>query len=449
MHNQPGQRNTSNNPGDGRGTNRNVPERQGQGGSPEQSFKRPPTREDRRRPQGQPSTPRQSARPPRQEPDRPRREQRERAPRTKNRWFRATLMVAVTVVGCIFLAFFILRSTSDFFGLNQPDNEYLIEIPEGSDIKAVTEILAENGIVETPFTFRTYYAFKEKEPVINSGEYTFNSNMAYNEIIGMLKALPIEQTIVRLTIQEDQTLEEIALLLEENKVIDDAQDFLTYLNTAEYDYEFLKEIPNDSLRYHKYEGYFFPDTYEFYQPELYDSIALKFFNRFEEMISDDMYAQMKFRGLTLDETITLASVVQKEAGIMRDMVLVSSVFHNRLNNANFPNLQSDVTLLYAEDFIKPHMTTPNQEMYDAYNTYVKEGLPIGPICNPGAEAIEAALGPITTDYYYFVTDINAKYYYAATLDQHNQNIAIAKEETDETGKSGVVHGVRTRDPDTN
>lgn len=131
---------------------------------------------------------------------------------------------------------------------------------------------------------------------------------------------------------------------------------------------------------------------------------------------------MKEMGLSLEETLTLASLIQAESGQSQQMRKVSSVFWNRLDKSSqFPNLQSDVTINYVEKNIKPFDKTKNQNMYDAYNTYKCQGLPVAPICNPGLEAIEAALYPEDTKYFYFLTDKEGNFYYAKTLKEHNQN----------------------------
>ena len=124
----------------------------------------------------------------------------------------------------------------------------------------------------------------------------------------------------------------------------------------------------------------------------------------------------------LDNLMTLASIIQKEATDLENMKMVSSVFHNRLNNsANFPYLQSDATGNYIRDDIRYFMTEDNQAMYDAYDTNKVVGLPIGPICNPGMDAIEAAIHPADTDYYFFVSDDAGNYYFAATDAEHEAN----------------------------
>jgi len=148
---------------------------------------------------------------------------------------------------------------------------------------------------------------------------------------------------------------------------------------------------------------------------------------------------MEQMGLTVDETLTLASIIQREAGLPDDMRIVSSVFHNRLNSPNFPRLESDVTDRYIEEEILPRLTFVNQAILDAYDTYVAEGLPIGPVCNPGMDAIMAALHPEDTDvqFFFFVTDVTGDFHFAVTYAQHQQNIAHVLSIGEEIGGIGT------------
>ena len=127
--------------------------------------------------------------------------------------------------------------------------------------------------------------------------------------------------------------------------------------------------------------------------------------------------------ISLDQTITLASMIQAEAGNTEQMATISSVFWNRLNNATeYPLLQSDPTTKYVEEVIKPHSESYNQDLYTSYDTYQCTGLPAGPICNPGSEAIHAALYPDNTNYYFFYSNIDTKEtYFAETLQEHEAN----------------------------
>ena len=135
-------------------------------------------------------------------------------------------------------------------------------------------------------------------------------------------------------------------------------------------------------------------------------------------LTKERYDDAEKLGMTIDQVLTLASIIQKESGDPDDMYKISSVFHNRLKNwGENGKLQSDVTTFYAQ-------TLPEQYR-SAYDTYICSGLPVGAVCNPGLEAIKAALHPAKTNYYYFVADVNGKTYFARTLAEHERNIAIA------------------------
>ncbi|WP_312645192.1 endolytic transglycosylase MltG [Hydrogenoanaerobacterium sp.] len=358
-------------------------------------------------------------------------------PKKKYRVARALLITIVLVGLGAFLAFFALQSASDLLGLAQEDNTITINIPEGSGTGDIAKILNEKGVIDTPITFRLYSKLKKADGKYQFGEYILNSNMSYDQIIIALKSGNDRQDVVKISFPEGLSLWEVGKKLEENEVCT-AQAFVNALQKQAFEYDFMGDIPvNAPLRFYKYEGYVFPNTYDFFVGENPVSVAKKFFNSFNANITAEMYDRMKELGMTLDETITLASIIQKEASYPADMNAVSGVFHNRFAQADtYPQMQSDVTIFYVEKFIKPHLTTANQEMYDAYNTYKCVGLPVGPICNPGIDAIKAALYPDENDYYYFLTDKEGKFYYAKTMAEHEQNIYTAS-------KVGGVNGIAT------
>jgi UPF0755 protein len=349
-------------------------------------------------------------------------------------------MVISTLVGCVFLSIFILDSAQDLFGLNQPDNLIEVTIPQGATTRQVGDILFDKGVITKNLIFTLYAGLKPGGDELQPGNYVFNTNMGYDELISELRTGILKEEIVKLQFLEGVTVKEIADTLDKEGVCD-ADEFLDYLQTAELNYEFADRMPTAPLRYRRMEGYMFPDTYEFYVPERVDSVASKFFRNFSNRISSDLQARMQDMGMSLDETITLASIIQKEAGNPIDMRGVSSVFHNRLDSIELPRLESDVTIFYVENWIKPTIQNTNQPMYDAYNTYVAEGLPAGPICNPGLAAIEAALYPIDSSNFFFVTDVNNEFYYSQTKAEHDERVAFAYAQppADENAE-GEVHG---------
>jgi UPF0755 protein len=353
-------------------------------------------------------------------------------------------MVGATLIACLMLALFILQSASDLFGLNKPDRQIEVIVPENSTVTSIAALMFEKGIITQPFTFRLYADLKlEDEDTIYPGSYIMNANFAYDQVIEWITTENTTKEEVSITFIEGGTLYETAQKLEEAGVCD-IDEFLDYMQRGDIDYEFMNQVPRDPNRYHRLEGYFFPDTYLFYKDMDVSLVAEKFLDNLELKLDDDIRAKALNRNLSIDELLTFASIVQKEAGNPVEMTTVSSVFQNRLDARDtYPRLESDVTRDYVDNFIKPFLDMTDQPMYDAYNTYVREGLPVGPICNPGMDAINAVLEPDSTDFYFFVTDDEGMYYYGRTLQQHEQNVAIA-----ESVGGSDVHGTTTiREPE--
>ncbi|MEG1849530.1 MAG: endolytic transglycosylase MltG, partial [Oscillospiraceae bacterium] len=322
----------------------------------------------------------------------------------------------MVIVACSgLLAIFMLQSAGDAFGLGKPDQQVELTVKGGMSTNQIASLLKEQGVIEQPLTFRLYSMLRGKA-AMQAGDYVFNSNMSYDQILQALRTGNTIKEEVKVTFYEGMTIVEMAQLLEEKKVCG-RDALIDYLQTAAFGYEFEEMIPQSALRFRRLEGYLFPDTYDFYVGENVDSVAKKFLRNFQNRVFPKLYEEILNEGYTLDQAVTLASVIQKEAGNEEEMARVSAVFHNRMNNpaAGLPKLQSDVTIFYVEEDIKPFLTHANQKMYDAYNTYICDGMPVGPICSPGIAAIRAAIQPEKTEDYFFVTDVNGKYYYSKTL----------------------------------
>ncbi len=227
--------------------------------------------------------------------------------------------------------------------------------------------------------------------------------------------------VVRVTFPEGTAVSQAAQLLEENGVCS-AAEFMAAADDPTVLEGFGFEISDGENRPFLFEGYVFPDTYEFYRGESARSALKRFLKNSEIKLDESVRARCDELGYTVDEILTLASIIQEEAGNPAEMGKVSSVIHNRLESASFPRLQCDVATFYLKDYVKPYFEEAEYEGFiDLYNTYNCEGLPEGPITNPGMDAINAALYPEDTDYYYFVTDSDANYYYASTWSEHLEN----------------------------
>lgn len=319
-----------------------------------------------------------------------------------------------------------LHTWADYSGSFQSDEEVTVTIASGSSGRQIAAKLAEDGIISHPTAFYYYIRLNGTGANLKPGSYALRSDMSYQEIVEVLSAGNQREDVARVTFPEGLSLREIADLLEEKGVCP-ADEFLEYLDTADLSqYDFVAELPDDD-RYHRLEGYIFPDTYDFYLGEAPASVATRFLDRFEQVVDEEIRDRAQEMGMTIDEVVTLASVIQAECSYPSEMANVSGVFHNRLNDpANYPKLQSDVTIFYIRDEILPYAGSDTEDFYDQlYNTYIRNGLPVGPICCPGEDALRAALYPAEHDYYYFITDKESNFLYAETLAEHNANIRDA------------------------
>lgn len=383
--------------------------------------------------------------------------------------FKVVWLVMVVILG-VFLAEFLLVGINDLLGRNRGEEEtVIIQIPKDATLEEVTEILADNGVISNPNYFKLYANITKSSLEFTQGSYEMENNMDYEAIINYLQSNNNRVDTVTLQFNEGMTVLEIAEVLGENGICDE-DEFLELCNSDEFDedFTFLTEGRSQvSGVYYKLEGYLFPDTYDFYQGESAKTTIYRFLNNYEtriyytkqrieitedatENVSDTdsdskntkkyekltVAEQAEKQGMTMDEVMIIASMIQAEAANTDDMYVISSIFHNRLatldsggytiygENIN-GTLGSDPTIYYPY-----RQNTAPSNFTSKYNTYEIEGLPAGPDCNPGMEAIKAALYPASTNYYYFchkaaTEDSDAQPYYAATLADHNYNQTLA------------------------
>lgn len=333
-----------------------------------------------------------------------------------------TLILGVSIV----LAIGTIVVGMDFAGMNKSSTENKFVVRQGDTAKEISQRLADEGYISFPWAFRIVSKLSGADALYQAGEHYISADMAYEGIINTLTDFPYgdnpELETVNVTFREGITLIEAAELLEYNGVCD-ADDFIYAFNSQNFGYEFEESITSSSLKFYKKEGYFFPDTYTFYLDESPEIVCTKILARFDELFVPEYYDRLEELDMTLDELITLASIIQGEANSIDSMQKCSSVFHNRLNNPTvFPKLQSDATSNYVDNVILVNAQYASDTMCNAYNTYEGSGLTPGAICNPGIDAIEAALYPAQTSYYYFYTDDMGVFHYAETYDQHLNNI---------------------------
>ncbi len=231
---------------------------------------------------------------------------------------------------------------------------------------------------------------------------------------------PVTIATTRITFIEGSTLTECFKLLEENGVASYDSLMSVAQNTQFNNYEIYSQIPDDENRCFKLEGYLFPDTYDFFLNESPESVIGRFLSNTDVKITDEMKRRATELGYTMDEIIIIASIIQAEGAFENDAATIAGIIYNRLEDGI--KLQMDSTYFYVEDDIASFVGEENKEIYkEIYDTYTCYSLPHGPVCNPGMFAINAALYPEETDYYYFCHDNNGNTYYAKTYSEHLKN----------------------------
>ncbi len=235
---------------------------------------------------------------------------------------------------------------------------------------------------------------------------------------------PATAKTVRVVIPEGFTLSQIGDRLEANGVCK-KKDLLSTANSFDFSYySLIGKLDLSAKRCYKLEGYLFPDTYEFYTGMKPQDALGKMLKNAESKIGSNY----SYSGMSTDQVVALASIIEKEASGAAEMKKISSVFHNRLNAGM--RLQADPTIIYIEKYVKPNLSGDINRYNSYYNTYKASALPAGAICNPGKAALNAAANPDNTDYLYFAADKAGNYYYAKTLDEHKANLA----------KGGIIEG---------
>jgi len=322
------------------------------------------------------------------------------------------LSMTLAVIAVVLIALAVSVMGDVLFGSLDTDS-IKINIAKNPDSSSVASLLKENDVIKYPFVFRMLSSLKGADDRYYEGDFVIKKGTGYTAIINGLTYRSSYKT-TDITIKEGATLKEIASVVAKTGYVSE-EEFNKALDKS-YDYDFLKSVKRDNAL----EGYLFPDTYNISNQMSAEQIIKLMLNRFDEVVGDEYEAAAKKLGYSIDEIVTLASVIEAEAGSDNDRALVSSVFHNRLKSKTYPYLESCATVQYILGERKAILSKSDTKIKSPYNTYINKGLPIGPICSPGKASIEAALYPADTDYYFFQSDENGKIYYAKTLSEHEK-----------------------------
>jgi len=284
-----------------------------------------------------------------------------------------------------------------------------VDIPSGASLSEIAERLATAGVIRHPFVFRHYGAAAQFDRQVRPGEYEFVAGEPYRRILERLREGDIIQ--IKVTIPEGRTRREIAAILHRRLGIDPAE----FLRVTE-DPELLRE---HAIRSPTFEGYLYPETYFFPTRTTAQDALETMLQRFFTAWTPTHEERARRIGMTREQVLTLASIIEGEALLDAERPRISAVYHNRLRRDML--LQADPTVLYALGGIRRRVFYSDLLTASPYNTYVNRGLPPGPICNPGLQSIEAALSPapgINDIYFVAANDGSGRHVFSRTLTEH-------------------------------
>lgn len=317
------------------------------------------------------------------------------------------LLIGIAIVGTLFYYNSMISPVDE-----TSTEELIVEIPQGSSLRKASSILYSNNLIKNERFFLLYAKLNEKES-IKAGRYSISQSHSTHEILEILNkgAIAIDNKI---TIPEGYEVRNIAQTLESAGILS-ADDFIETANNVELfkkDYDFLSSESILSL-----EGYLFPDTYYINNDMNSEDIIRLMLNRFENIYnSNQLGDRLLEKNITLNEFITMASIVEREAVLQEERPVIAGVFYKRLS-INMP-LQSCATVQYIIKERKPILSIADTRIESPYNTYINSGLPPAPIASPGLNSMLATLEPEETDFIFFVARGDGGHEFSKTYDEH-------------------------------
>ena len=349
------------------------------------------------------------------------------------------------------LVLLILIGAGGFFGLRYAESalqpvdpiskQYMsVQIPDGANTQEIGSVLEKSGVIKNGLVFTLYAKYKNYTG-LKSGYYNLQKSMSVEDVIKELQKggtpEPQEVALADLTIPEGYTLEQIAQtvgqLQGDFKEPLTAEAFLAKAQDETFIAQEVAKYPNlleslpakDSGVRYRLEGYLFPATYTIKESTTVESLIDSMLAAMDKNLSSH-YAAIKEKNLTVNELLTIASLVEKEGAKTEDRKLIAGIFYNRLN-LGMP-LQSNIAILYAEGKLGQNISLSDDAAIDTsinspYNVYTKVGLMPGPVDSPSLDAIESSINQTKSEYLYFVANVqDGKVYYATTLEEHDRNV---------------------------
>ncbi len=334
---------------------------------------------------------------------------------SKLQWAVVTsVFVAILVIG--YITFF----TSNHFDKPTP---FTFEIKDGESFTSVTERLYEQSIIPSKFNFKVAGFIYGAQSKIKAARYKIPNDISYLDLIDLFVNGPADY-LRAIRINEGQTLKWLGAKVRRDLKIDSS----AFVNLAT-DKKFIKSL---GLNEPSMEGYLFSKTYKIYENSSPEEAIKIFFNSFKEFFNDSLKQRAKKIGFTVDQVLTLASIIKGETDLVEEMPTISGVYHNRLRIGM--RLQADPTIQYLLPGGWRRLTYDDLRIESPYNTYKYSGLPPGPINNPGKAAIMAALYPEKNNYLYFVANGKGGHRFSKTYSEHLKNVTLYRKWLNEQNK---------------
>ena len=376
------------------------------------------------------------------------------------------IYMLVVLVVSVLLAVLMWFAADDVLALTKPDNVVTVTVSDTDTLEDVAQNLKDHGLVNFKYLFVLYGKFSHAEEKFGAGTFELNQQFDYHALVNGLTPTSENRKTVTLTFPEGYTCSQIFTMLAENEVctLEDLQ------NTAanyEFDYDFLADRPYGEVN--RLEGYLFPDTYDFYVEDDPERVINKLLSNFSSKVSDEMLAAIDERNAAIRQSmeeegtfteeeiensmmdlykiLTVASLIEKEAGSDSERSMISSVIYNRLTTHVHELLQIDATVEYALGEHKTELTANDLAVDNPYNTYKYKGLPPGPIANPGLSSIMAALYPKDTNYFFYALDSSGGHRFFETY-MEQKDFLDGKEPEETTEEPTPAPSEATEEPGT-
>lgn len=336
--------------------------------------------------------------------------------------------ISITIIILILMATFVVTQIGPYNKNNKDD--IVVDIPTGSTLSQVTDILKENHLIKNKILFKLYVRVSNNTLKLKSGKYLFNQTYSNKQIIKTISEGKVYNDGIKITVPEGSTSFEVIDILVKNKLGDKSVYENLINNPKEFKdkFKFLDDEKIISL-----EGFLYPSTYYFNEDQNEKEVLSHMLETFQSKYTDKLQKRQKELNKSLYEVINLASIVEKEAVLDEDRPIIASVFYNRIK-IGMP-LQSDATIQYIFKERKKSITYNDLKIDSPYNTYKAQGLPPTPIANPGIASIEAVLYPANTEYLYFVARIDGGNTYSKTYEEHVKNVEQYRKDREERNNS--------------